>query len=234
MAMTPQEMIEFFGQQAALWSNGLRLAVERKDYHQATLCVGQVFKGFLMQGLIAWRIGQGSPVEALKSAVRAAHDGAQALDTLPAANPGRDVPLHTASFVAYLVDMASPPVVTSELTADSLLDAVLANGLRDTWDAAAWNRGIEQLKKNKRAALAVETYAAYERLLHGAAGAAHADFAAQLFQKRARDGFYKGGDQSAGGGPDNAFTIDYRLAAVMKKVGYAGENLHQWRAARES
>src|SRR5262249_23035179 len=130
-----------------------------------------------------------------------------------------------------LVDVASPNVDLRELTSDCLLDAVLGNGLRDGWDDSAWNIGMGQLRKNKRAALAVETYSAYDRRLHCdiAVAAEQADIAAKRFEKRAANGFYSGGDPSAGGGPDNAISVDYRLAAVMKRVGYAGENLHQWR-----
>lgn len=229
--MTPQEMIDFFGGQASLWSNGLRLAVDRANYHHAAECVRQVFKAFVMQGLIAWRIGSGSPVEPFKSAVQAVQDGVETLKTMKDANPRRDLALPSASIIAYLVDVAMPNVELSELTSDCLLDGVLGNGLRDEWDDSAWKIGMEQLRKNKRAALAVETYAAYEKLLHGdSAGAADpANLAAKLFEKRARNDFYSGGDQTAGGGPDNPITVDFRLAAVMKRVRYTGENLHQWR-----
>lgn len=231
MAMTPSEMIEFFQEQAAGWSQGLRMAVGKANYHHAAGCLRQIFKDHLMQGLITWRIGCGSPVEPLKSAVNLLREGVETLESMKEANPARDLPLDSASIISFLVDIPSPSFRISEMTADRLLDAVLGNGLRGDWNEMAWNNGLEQLRKNKRAALAAETYLTYGRLLHsdGADASGLVDRATRLFVKRAKDGYFSGGDQTEGGGPDNTTTVDYRLAAVMKKIGYLGENLHRWR-----
>jgi hypothetical protein len=230
MAMTPKEMIGFFEQQGTLFSKGVGGAAESRNYHLAALNLGQVFKASVMQGLIGWRCRSASPVKPFKDAVHQIDDGMKLLKTLAEADCTKDVPSEKAGLVSFLVDVPSPSFTITELTSDRLLDAVLSNGLRGTWNNSAWNTGLEQLRKNKRAALAVESYSTYNQLLHAdkAESAGLVELATKLFEKRAKDGFFSGGDQTEGGGPDNATTVDYRLAAVMKKVGHADENLHRW------
>jgi hypothetical protein len=233
MAMTPSEMIEFHGERVvSLKQNGLEPALQRGDYHQVAVSVRQIFQNFLMQGLIGWRCELLSPVEPFRQAVQSVREGAAALSNLSdEANPTRDLPLDSASIVAVLVDQPPIPFDVSALIPERLLEGLLANALHGNWDEAAWNKGLEKLRKNKRAALAVETYATYAQLLHAdeAATAKLVEHATQLFKKRAKNSYYSGSYESEGGGPDNEFTVDYRLAAVMKKIGYRGENLHRWR-----
>ena len=123
-----------------------------------------------------------------------------------------------------------PSSSVRELTADRLLDAVIGNGLHGVWSDRLWNNGLERLQKIKGTRLAVETYSTYRALLRApqAESGGLVDLATRLFRKRTNDRFFSGGDQTEGGGPDNAITADYRLAAVLKKIRYADENPHRW------
>ena len=50
----------------------------------------------------------------------------------------------------------------------------------------------------------------------------------ELFRRRRGDGFFRGGDQTEGGGNDNEFTVDYRLAALAKHVGDTRTGPNRW------
>jgi hypothetical protein len=232
MAMTPEVMTSFFALQADGAASALESALETGNYYLATLNIGEEFKCRLMQGLITWRISSGSPVVAIKAAVSRVYDGIELTTRFNMGDVTKDLPMEKASIVGFLVDLPSPVFSTSNLVSERLLDAVLARGLRDSWDDVAWYNGIEQLQKRKGAALAVETYSTYRQLICDPSQdqSKHLiDLAGRLFQKRAKDPFFTGGDQTEGGGADNAVTVDYRLAAIMKRNGQRGGNMHDWR-----
>lgn len=231
MAMTAQEMISFFHDQAQGAKQGLDAAIGSSNYYLAAVNVGEEFKCCVMKGLIGWRTGLASPALPLKEALQRISHALVLIKRLSTTDCTKDVPVEKASIVSFLVDEKSATFGTTELSSDRLLDAVLGKGLRGNWDESRWREGLEQLRKTKGAALAVETYSTYDRLLHGeeADRGRLVDVAIGLFEKRGKDSFYRGGDQTEGGGPDNATTVDYRLAAVMKKIGYAGDNIHHWR-----
>jgi hypothetical protein len=231
MAKTPQQRIANHVQHVERSIRGLQVAVASRNYDLACYNIRQAFKAHLMHGLIAWRTGIESPVVPLQQAVKNVAQGIEILHALDARDCTQDLPVDSASIVSFLVDAPPPTVTLSELDSDRLLGAVLGNGLRGTWDAAAREKGLQELRKMKRTRLSVETYLTYGRLLRCADDEADSlvKQAVELFEKRARDSFFSGGDQTEGGGPDNAFTDDYRLAAVMKKIGYSQDNEHLWR-----
>jgi hypothetical protein len=111
------------------------------------------------------------------------------------------------------------------------LDAVLGRGLQNKLDEVAWTAGLDQLRQVKGSSLAVESYMTYHRLLRSSEKCGvQADIgkAISLFEKRKNNSFYGGGEQTEGGGNDNGITVDYRLAAIMKKIGYKGNSVHLW------
>jgi len=224
-------MIAFFRDQANASRTALEAAVASSNYHVAAVNVRGEFTCRIAQGLIQWRIDSGSPVEPFKQAVERNAVGMRTLSALESHDVAKDVYVAEAAIISFLVDMPSPTFNKENLVTDCLLDAVLADALRGSWDEIAWNKGLSQLRKNKRSGLACETYLVYERLLNTASANANTlvDEASELFQKRSRDGFYTGGPATEGGGPDNKYTVDYRLAAIIKKIGFTGQTIHRWR-----
>ena len=102
--------------------------------------------------------------------------------------------------------------------------------LRGDWNESAWTGALGELRNTKGSSLAVETYSLYCQLLLGPPSDFKRliDLGASLFDRRANDAYFRGGDQTDGGGPGNAFTVDYRLAAIIKKIGGSHETRHQW------
>jgi hypothetical protein len=231
MAMTPSEMMVFFEQQGTMAFAGFNNAINSNNGVLATINLGASFRASVMQGLIGWRRGLASPVEPFRTAAQRFSQAMQSLVASNAVSGMKDVPAEQAAFIAFLVDAPMPSFAIEDFTADRLLDAALANGLCGQWDPSAWDKGLKELKKIKRAAVAVETYTTYRDLLFSEKDGVDGlvGTAARLFEKRTKDGFFSGGHGIDGGGPDNAVTVDYRLAAIMKHINYKGENIHRWK-----
>jgi len=223
--MTPQQMFEFFGQQALRTQRGVEAATAAGNAALLALNYRQRFKAHVMQGLLAWRCGLGSPVAPFQEAVGAWRAGAMAL----AGGDLAELPLERASFIAFLIGEPPPPPAT--LTADRLLDAALAGELHGRVNDEDWQRGLTELQKIKGSDLAAETYQTYGQLLRAAPETRESLIAqaTALFNKRGKNGFFSGGDQTEGGGPDNEFVTDYRLAAILKKLAYTGDSPHRWK-----
>lgn len=122
------------------------------------------------------------------------------------------------------------PKMIAVLKAELQAEGFLGRALWGCWDQAKWDAAMQVFQQNKRTSLVCETYAMYERLLKTPANEAEplVREAEILFRKRAKNG-YLSGAQTEGGGSDNAHTVDYRLAAILKKIGYSGETIHLWR-----
>lgn len=188
-----------------------------------------------MQGLVGWRCGLSSPVPLFREGIARLRHGVWVYCAM-VRGKGRDVikrfPLERASFLEFLISDKPFAFAVTDLVADRLLDALLGRGLRGAWDDAQWAAGLDQLRKVQGSTLAVESYTTYCRLLRPSRDSdleADAARAVSLFEQRKRNHFLGGGDQTEGEGNDNAVTVDYRLAAILKKVGLRSASVHSWR-----
>lgn len=187
-------------------------------------------------GLLTWRLG-GNPRSAIEESVAGFIAVRQVLRQLdPAADVDHALLLPNALLVASLID-EQPEYSPDALARDEHdgyerpLDWLLVAATRGPVDAAEVEVAIAELGARKRCKLAADTYRTYFQILGGAPQAELDGLvraAEKLYAKRARDSFYSPG-QTDGGGPDNPHVVDYRLAAVLEKVGYQGESIHRWR-----
>ncbi|MCO6045268.1 hypothetical protein NG895_15255 [Aeoliella sp. ICT_H6.2] len=213
---------------------GMAVAKENGNYQLAAFNCEQAFESRLMQGLITWRSGD-NPTQYFEQAISRFAQDWQTLQEIDSKSPKlSDARYEQVYFVAYLVDQPLPFSAQSNaaeaMQCDRRLDAALGQWLFDGWDASLWNSGMEELKR-KGSPLAVETYSFYRQVMETTMQdlpelEATAD---QLFRRRKKDGFFSGGVRTSGGGPDNDVTVDYRFAALAKRVGYAGNSIHAWR-----
>lgn len=232
MAMTPSEMVTFFGEQANRTRSGMAAALSSKHYQLAAINCRQAFKCRLMKGLIEWRMGI-DPSGSLSEVVEGFADDWETVATVGGVDAkSADTPAERVAFLAYLIGKPSCIDVSEDgLKSDRLLDLVFGNWLFDSWNGELWGKGIEQLRLTG-SGLAVRTYELYKAVVD----ATKSDLSAlshegeSLFAQRRSDSFFSGGDQTEGGREDNNVTIDYRLAAVLKRAGYddPGE-LHVWK-----
>jgi hypothetical protein len=232
MAMTPEQMIALFCKQGALFGQGLQVARNSSNYELALSNVRESFKAYLMAALIQWRTGSECPAKSIADAVHAVVEGLSLLSSL-GTPPLRisDIPVERTSICAFLINSPSPECSLGFLKSDRRLDALIANALLDKWDQSAWDSTLTQLRAVKGRGLAAETYTGYYNLLFSTNANIEDSVRSceVLFERRAKDRFFSGGDQTYGGGPDNALTVDFRLAAILKKIDYRGDSLHRWR-----
>ena len=233
MAKSIEQIIELERQHIERSKKGFESARELRNPDLVALNVGQGLKTYLMQGLIGWRCGIMSPVSPFREALAFVRQGYSAWQTMNGRSTARTLhlPLEKAFFVAFLVNESAITFDLHDLVADRLLDANLGLGLQGEWNEEMWASGLEQLRQVKGSTLAVETYTTYHRLLRSSQDSeakAAVEKATSQFEKRKSNGFYSGGEQTDSGGNDNAITVDYRLAAIMKKIGYKGDSVHSW------
>jgi hypothetical protein len=234
--MTPAEMVEFHLQRSMSCARTVLEAQAAGNFPLAELNARQLFKNRLMVGLLTWRLG-GDPRTAITDAVAGFLAGRQILRQMdPGAKIDHLVPLESALVVAYLIDKQPeyPPDATADEEHDAYerrLDLLLAAAVRGQVDPVAVDAAVAELAARKRCKLAADSYRTYFQILGAQQGELDdlVRAAEKLYGKRARDSFYSGGEATDGGGPDNPHVVDYRLAAVLKKVGYQGESVHRWR-----
>ena len=136
MAMTAQQMIEFFREQAEAASvDGMRAAKEKSNYYLAPMNCGDAFKCRLMKGLIEWRTGI-DPAASLSEAVQRFADDWASVAAIGGADARlADVPVERVVFAAFLIDRPPPiDVVSDGLEGNRLLDMVLGGALFNSWN----------------------------------------------------------------------------------------------------
>lgn len=232
--MNPQEYFTIFATRLAGPARGLELAKSSRNLQLAALNFRQLFKGHLMCGLIKWR-QQENPTSYFDDAIRLVTEAAITLpDWSPSFNIGEGLPLGRASLLASLtgVPFSLAQQESSTLPVDVRLDCLLANTGPSANAKDSANALIGELRGSKRTALAADTYENYFDILSGEGNSDCMEELLKkgeaLFAKRARDAFFSGGDQTEGGGPDNALVVDYRLALALKKVRYSCNSMHAW------
>jgi hypothetical protein len=231
MAKSPEQILMNHRLHAERSKNGLDVAKAGSNAELATQNICEIFKSFLMQALINWRCRLDSPVVPLREAITNLRQGNSILAAM-GVHGAEDLPCERATIIEFLVNEDSGPCDSTPLFADRLLDATLGRGLHGGFDNETWTVALEQLRQLKGSSLAVESYMTYHRLLLSAGNSdvrADVKKADSLFDKRKGNTFYGGAEQTEGGGNDNAITVDYRLAAIMKKIGYKGDSVHAWR-----
>jgi hypothetical protein len=234
MAKSPEQVLANYCQHAERSKQGFDSARAASNPDLAASNLGQGLKAYLMQGLIGWRCGITSPVNSFRGGMGFVRQGYSTWQTMNGSSTARTLhlPLEKTAFVAFLVNENPIAFDLHELVADRLLDANLGQGLQGEWDEEAWTSGLEQLRQVKGSTLAVESYTAYHRLLRSSQDGdvkATVEKAVSLFEKRKSNGFYSAGEQTDGGGNYNAITVDYRLAAIMKKIDYKSDSIHSWK-----
>lgn len=231
--MTSTEMIDFFGTGLERSQNGIVIGKQKGNFHLVSLNYRQGFKCRIMQGLICWRIKEGSPVQYFSNAVDIANTAVEDLRSLGSKNIADDFYIEIASIISSLVNkpFELPQYSPKGIVFDRLLSFELTHSLHGKNNEAEWNSITNSQKPNKRISLCLETYKIYHELIFNKdknKTAVLVKQAEELFLKRKNDSFYSGGGGIEGGGPDNNVTIDYRLAAILKFISYDGGTMHKW------
>lgn len=235
-----------------IYYNGIALAdiaeinvrvIARDDYPSAYRNMCRALEKHFDTALLRWRRGE-SPVLDMEKALATSSEMLAAIidwqlddETL---NGYGDV-WNLVSYIAYLLNISVKlpkdrlPQIRRDrsLYADVALDYCILDALGGHEWRSNFALSLEQLATKKRHSLAVESYRTYFALLDSNGDNAAVNALVQVaevnYKKRARDGFYGGGPTYTGGGPDNPYVVDFQLAAILKKIGWAGDSIHRYR-----
>jgi hypothetical protein len=226
-----EEMIAFYAER----SNDLLRSLGRvgpelrlQNSHHAYLCQ-------CMVGLLIWR-GGSNPTEALSKALAVA-------ELVPANYEVAGFPylwvnfdVASAGLLAILLEVEVPASLKAVLPSEDLILRATreysAQALSLSLTAVLMGRSqpefldavLSAVPKIRRLSLLRETFECYRDLLDP--DGTYATFiervrhAESLFLRRKRSDYFSGGRQVDGGGPDNDFVVDYRLAAILKTRRY--------------
>src|ERR1022692_2057848 len=145
MGKTPEQLITNYVSHAERSDRAFETARSSRDSELLAFNLQQSFKARLMQGLLRWRLGIGSPAPALLESVETINEGLTVLESAGTKGKISSVNVERAWIVGCLLDATVASFDESNLKADRLLDAILAKrllGLR----AGLWDTGMEQLK----------------------------------------------------------------------------------------
>ncbi|NWB95771.1 hypothetical protein HX882_07720 [Pseudomonas gingeri] len=211
-------------------------AQQSGNYQMLAFTSRQLFKSQLILGLMVWRHGE-NPRPYLEKAVDRALTSIAAMTALNAQTvPERDFLVENLKTIAFLVDKPMAVEADYQLieAPDRRLDCLLASEINTDKKSNSYtliDAEISKLRKKTTAQLAAETYQTYFELLHES-NAKNIDKKVKevekLYLRQASDSFYSGGEKTEGGSLDNGSVVDYRLAAILKKINYHGSSIHRW------
>lgn len=234
MPKTIQQILDLEQQHIDRSRKGVEIASSNGNADLLALNVGQAFKGHLMQGLIRWRHGVSEPASTFREGLAFLRREYSTWQSMSGGNSSGSIhlPIEKANFLAALVNDPLLPCGGEQVAVDRSLDVLLARDLQDLSTDGHWDNQLKRLGQIKGAALASESYAAYHALLRASASTDVEKFVAKAvsqFDRRKGDRYYRGGEATDGGGDNNSLTVDYRLAAIMKRIGYRELTIHSWR-----
>ena len=229
--MTPAQMIDFYEEQAASTATWAEIHRRAEKWAPALHNYDHAAQSRLFRALLGWRTGLLDPVPDLRQSVEVSEATVAFLDTTDV-GPLRPMfdPVPGAYCAILLGQRDSPVVVETRrlavrptprgLTVDRALEGWLIGALLGR-DPGAGPEVASGLASQKRMALVGATYSTYFALaaLSEGDGSAATDLtrhALELFRRRRSNGYYSGGVQYEGGGPDNDLVVDYHLAAIWR------------------
>jgi hypothetical protein len=230
MPMTIDQQIAFFEERAEQCLMYSKEAYANRNYSHYASLISHIFEEYLMKGLIYWRMDIAPPVEILKNGLGIAREGYTKLSNINCPGSVYDINNQKISYVSFLLNDKYYEYDFRAFEEQYLLDAILNIGLRDNWDDVLWAKGMSGLTNRDDTSLVIETYSTYRQLLFDKSRTSElVEYALNLFNRRKDDDYFMGCIQSDGGDFDNDVTVDYRLAAILKKIGYTKDNIHLWR-----
>ena len=258
MAMTVPEAVAFYEERMEETLEAAAAAKALGDFYHAAEMQEQFLKNGLIAGLNRWRHSLGDPRVPFDRAVAGSQQFMAELAKLdPSQTPWKH---HRFELADYLRVLIGKPVETQRLREclgnplpgrkemarmlleERLLDmAVLLRLLTgECW--TMWDQLLQQHAEKKRLKLLVATYQSYWDLLTAleardtARATQLAEQLAGLYLQRENNGYYSGGVEYEGGGPDNPHAVDFRLAAILKSYAERSVSLmlpegfiHSWR-----
>lgn len=235
---TPQDHIEFYKEQVQIFTDGLvycQNLTEDKLY-LSIFNTEQIFICNLMIGLIEWRINQNPKLQLIKAINHFEKELSKLKvhkDYKKFQNPFLII---IANYFAYLCNMEINLVIDSLVTKDEHynIEYYLFNSITKSSNfKTEIETSLYKINKSKRYQLVFNSYTNYFQILedfeNNLSINSKIEVAESFFRKRATNSYYSNGYGLDGGYLHNNLVIDFRLAAILKKIQYNGNSSHQWK-----
>lgn len=194
---------------------GLEAARQTGNEQLMALNIRQGFNAWLLDGLYRLKDGQDA-AESFEKAISLTREHIQLVES-----ENVSLPFDRLNIIGYYVGKEKI-VRESGLSfgLDSRLDFLLGEALYGIDVSKEWEDAIQQLSQEKDKGLFVATYENYWKLLKSESVGLDnlLSEAEELYYQRKNDPYYRGGDQTEGGGEDNQYVVDYRLLSILKFV----------------
>lgn len=226
--MTVNEMIEFLEEDSLESIELVEKGFVDNNFRIVNGNANTVISNVIQISLLIWR-SDGDPGDRIS----------RLMDLIPGfidkslnVNPvsARDCPLDLFDtiYAAYLIDRRHPPVDLTVLKEQPKITGFFGNVLMGYADIADWPQYRDAIPKNKRYDLARRINELYSGLLAGSVSAEDGvRLGEQLWAEREHNTFF---DTDTGGfGKDNETMVDYKLGAILKKIGSTVPTVHAWR-----
>ncbi len=249
--MTASQMMDLFSAQADMHWSASETAFSSRDYGLLAFNLSAALDSHLMVALLTWRDGQNNPSGSMNRVCEVAINGLDLMQQVePDSQHWRSFDFLPAGYCALLLDRSlGLPLndILSGCGADpgahlpQCLDACIFAAVDKDSRPSQWDTFVSKLSGQRRLKLLFDTYDAYFRIIFEGNESESWQIdsvktAATLYRARRNDEFFSGGRGTDGGGLDNRFVVDYRLAAIaMTSVQTASPDLadelgvHHWR-----
>ena len=236
MALTPNEMVNYFEDEIEAIDEAINNALDKNDYNLITLNYSEKFNAHLMVALIDWRHELRNPFKSLSNAFLVAEESIDIFNRIDSSKEHwKSFDYTSALFVSILIDASAQKLKTSlcdidnwkshiNQNTDSVLETCIIKALYEGEEPKQWEGIIAHMGKRKRIALLTRTYSNYMSIINDLRAGnqftseEHVREAIKLFNLRSQDSYYEGGLSISGGGPDNAHVVDFILAAIIKFI----------------
>jgi hypothetical protein len=217
--------------------------IARGDYPLAYRNLSEALRKHFDIALLRWRRGE-SPVADMEQVLETSGKMLAAItswnlndETLNGVGYTWIIVHYAAFLLDRKVDLPNDRLIRIREYHRQYADLALDYHILDAIEGREWRDGLteplERLASKKRQMLAVETYRTYFDLLDAGADAVRTEELVRIaeanYNKRGRDAFFGGGPTCMGGGPDNPYVVDFILGAVLKKIGWTGDTVHNWK-----
>lgn len=186
--------------------------------------LNRIAKNYLMVGLIEWR-NETDPTQSFQVVMGNVVRG---VELSVALEQSADFDFFNIVYTAYLLGQSHPPVDLAVLEEQPKITGFFGNVLMGYADIADWPQYRDAVPKSKRYDLARRTNELYAGLLAGSVSAEEGvKLGEQLWAEREDDTFFDTG--TGGFDDDNEMMVDYKLGAILKKIGSTVPTVHAWR-----
>ena len=235
---TPQEHIEFYKEQVQIFTNGLIYSqnLTEDKLYLSIFNTEQIFICNLMIGLIEWRINQNPKLQLIKTITHFEKELSKLKEYEEYKKFHNPFLIITANYIAYLCNLEINLVVNSLVTKDEHYNIeyyLFKSITKSSYFKNEVETSLYKINKSKRHLLVFDTYTNYFQILedfeNNVSVNSKIEMAESLFKKRATNPYYSNGYGIDGGYLNNSLVIDFRLAAILKKIQYNGNSVHKWK-----